>query len=153
VTVDPLRDERLPDGAAALMIGGALPETYGDELAANSQLSAAVATFARAGRPVVAEGTGLIWLCRGLDGRPMCGVIDATAHSTDVLVIGYREATAQADSPLAAAGARVLGYKHHRTQVAPRAGATPAWAWPGGRPEGFVWRGVHASYLNLHWAG
>jgi cobyrinic acid a,c-diamide synthase len=48
---------------------------------------------------------------------------------------------------------RVVGYKHHRTQVAPRAGSLAAWTWPGGQPEGFVWRGVHASYLTLHWAG
>jgi cobyrinic acid a,c-diamide synthase len=83
----------------------------------------------------------------------MCGVLDASARVTDLLVIGYREATAQTSSPLAAAGARLVGYKHHRSQVLPRSGVSPAWAWPGGQPEGFVWRGVHASFLNLHWAG
>lgn len=152
VTVDPLRDERLPAGTAALVLGGALPESYAGELAANVRLSTEVAALARSGRPVVAEGTGLVWLCRELDGRPMCGVLDAAAHSTDLLVIGYREATAQTASVVAEPGARRPGYKHHRTQVAPRAGTSPAWAWSGGRPEGFVWRGVHASYLTLHWA-
>jgi len=153
VVVDPLRDERLPDGTAALVVGGGLPESYADELAANVRLSADVATLARTGRPVIAEGTGFVWLCRDLDGRPMCGVFDASAQSSDVLVIGYREATAHTSSPVAAVGARVTGYKHHRTQVSPRAGAAPAWTWSGGRPEGFVWRNLHASYLALHWAG
>jgi cobyrinic acid a,c-diamide synthase len=37
--------------------------------------------------------------------------------------------------------------------VTPRAGADPAWSWPGGPPEGFVWQRVHASYLGVHWAG
>ena len=37
--------------------------------------------------------------------------------------------------------------------VTPRAGVDAAWSWSGGQPEGFVWRGVHASYLGLHWAG
>jgi hypothetical protein len=50
-------------------------------------------------------------------------------------------------------GARVVGYKHHRSTLTPRAGQTPAWSWNGGAPEGFVWRRVHASYLTLHWAG
>jgi cobyrinic acid a,c-diamide synthase len=83
----------------------------------------------------------------------MCGIFDASAQSSDILVIGYREATAQTASPVAAVGARLTGYKHHRTQVSPRAGTAAAWTWSGGRPEGFVWRNVHASYLTLHWAG
>lgn len=153
VPLDPLRDEALPAGAAALVLGGGLPESYAEELAANERLSRQVADLARSGRPVLAEGTGLVWLCREMDGRPMSGVLDLAAHVTDLLVIGYREATAQTSSPLAAAGARFVGYKHHRTQVSPRASHPPAWAWPGGQPEGFVWRGVHGSFLNLHWAG
>jgi len=153
VQLDPLRDEALPTGTAAVVLGGGLPESYAEELAANERLSRQVADLARSGRPVLAEGTGLVWLCRELDGRPMSGVLDVAAHVTDLLVIGYREATAQTSSPLAAAGARFVGYKHHRTQVSPRAGNPPAWAWPGGQPEGFAWRGVHASFLNLHWAG
>jgi cobyrinic acid a,c-diamide synthase len=157
VAVDPLRDETLPEGTAALVVGGGLPEAFADELSANVRLSEAVASLARAGRPVVAEGTGLVWLCRELDGRPMCGVLDATARSTEQLVIGYRQATAQTASPVFGAGTEIVGYKYHRTRVSPRAGTTDgagaAWAWPGGQPEGFVWRGVHASYLTLHWAG
>jgi cobyrinic acid a,c-diamide synthase len=157
VAVDPLRDEHLPESTAALIVGGGLPEAYSGELAANVRLSAEVAALARSGRPVVAEGTGLVWLCQELDGRPMCGVLDAAAQSTDLLVIGYREATAQTASPVAEAGTRVTGYKFHRTQVIPRAGSgageSAAWTWPGGRPEGFVRGNVYASQLTVHWAG
>ena len=95
VTVDPLRDEALPAGTRALVVGGALPEAYAEELSANRRLCIAVAELARTGRPVVAEGTGLLWLARELDGRPMCGVLDAVGVSRDGLVVGYREATAQ----------------------------------------------------------
>jgi cobyrinic acid a,c-diamide synthase len=83
----------------------------------------------------------------------MCGVLDAAGGPTDRMVVGYREATARASSPLAPQGARVVGYKHHRSSLTPRAGSTPAWSWSGGAPEGFVWRRVHASFLTLHWAG
>jgi cobyrinic acid a,c-diamide synthase len=152
VGVDPLRDEQLPAGVDALVVGGGLPETYADELSRNTGLRAAVVALARAGRPVVAEGTGLVWLCRDLDGRPMCGVLDASARTTDLLVAGYREATART-TLLVPAGTRVTGHKLHRTLVTPRAGADPAWAWRGDHPEGFVQGQVHASYLGLHWAG
>ena len=47
----------------------------------------------------------------------------------------------------------MVGYKQHCGVLKPRAGQTPAWSWSGGRPEGFVWRRVHASQLILHWAG
>jgi cobyrinic acid a,c-diamide synthase len=150
--VDPLRDEALPAGTRALIVGAGLPEGYAEELSANHRLSADVAQFARDGWPVVAEGIALSWLGRELDGRPMCGVLDATAATGEQTVAGYREATAPGTSVLAPAGARITGYKHHRAIVAPRAGANPAWTWSGGNPEGFVWRQVHASQLGLHWA-
>ncbi|MDI5944190.1 cobyrinic acid a,c-diamide synthase, partial [Micromonospora sp. DH15] len=108
---------------------------------------------ARTGRPVLAEGTGLLWLARELDGLPMCGVLDAVGASRDGVVVGYRSATARTDSVLAPAGATVVGYKEHRAVLTPRAGQAPAWSWDGGAPEGFVWRGVHASQLMVHWAG
>ncbi|WP_200215056.1 cobyrinate a,c-diamide synthase [Micromonospora coerulea] len=152
VTVDPLRDEALPAGTRALVVGGGLPESYADELSANRRLCIAVAELARTGRPVIAEGTGLLWLARELDGRPMCGVIDAIGASRDGMVIGYREATARTDSVVAAAGTVVVGHKQHSAVLTPRAGERPAWSWDGGAPEGFVWRGVHASQLVPHWA-
>ncbi|WP_307798174.1 cobyrinate a,c-diamide synthase [Actinoplanes flavus] len=150
--VDPLRDEALPPGTRGLVVGAGLPEGYAEELSANRRLCSAVAQFARDGWPVVAEGVALPWLGRELDGRPMCGVLDATATTGEQTVAGYREATAPGMSVLAPAGARITGYKQHRAVVTPRSGANPAWTWSGGNPEGFVWRQVHASQLGLHWA-
>jgi cobyrinic acid a,c-diamide synthase len=150
---DPLRDEQLPPGVRAVMVGSALPEGYAEELSANRRLCNVVAQFAHEGWPVVAEGVGLPWLARDFDGRPMCAVLDASAITGDLTVAGYREATAPATSALAPAGARITGYKQHRAIVAPRSGQIPAWTWSGGNPEGFVWRQVHASQLGLHWAG
>ncbi|MEV0127947.1 cobyrinate a,c-diamide synthase [Dactylosporangium sp. NPDC050688] len=153
VPFDPLRDEFLPDGVDGLVVGGALPESYVEELGFNSRLRAAVAAHAAAGKPIAAEGTGLVWLCRDFNGRPMCGVVDASARETDLVVLGYREATARSSSVLLPVGAQVVGHKMHRTTINPRAGLQAAWTWAGGPAEGFVHRGVHASYLGLHWAG
>ena len=153
VLVDPLRDEVLPPGTRALMVGAGLPEGYAEELSANRRLCTAVAQLARDGWPVIAEGVGLVWLSREFDGRPMCGVLDASAVTGEGTVSGYRDASAPATSSLAPAGARITGYKQHRALVTPRAGQVPAWTWSGGSPEGFVWRQVHASQLGLHWAG
>ncbi|MBB1242111.1 cobyrinate a,c-diamide synthase [Streptomyces durbertensis] len=151
VSFDPLRDERLPEGARALVVGGGFPEVYAAELSANEPLRAAVAAFEG---PVVAECAGLLYLCRELDGSPMCGLLDARARMTDRLTLGYREAVAVADNVLAAAGTRVRGHEFHRTAVDPPAGTAPAWGVvrPERRTEGFATGRVHASYLHVHWA-
>ncbi|WP_144125012.1 cobyrinate a,c-diamide synthase [Catellatospora sichuanensis] len=153
VHVDPLRDEALPRGTAGLVVGGGFPEVYGDELAANKPLRDAVRELAATGAPVTAECAGLLWLARSLDGREMCGVLDAEAVMTERLILGYRDAVAVSGSMLADAGTRVTGHEFHRTAVTPAAGPSPAWAWRGQSAEGFVQGGVHASYLHLHWAG
>jgi cobyrinic acid a,c-diamide synthase len=152
VTVDPLRDAALPPGTGALVLGGGFPEVHASELSANEALRADVARLARSGAPVVAECAGLLYLARELDGLPMCGVLDATARMTPSLTLGYRDAVAAGSSVLTPAGTAVRGHEFHRTTVVPGNPPAPAWTF-GGRKEGFVQGGVHASYLHLHWAG
>ncbi|MGP4049093.1 cobyrinate a,c-diamide synthase [Streptomyces sp. 2A115] len=154
VVFDPLRDEQLPEGTRGLVIGGGFPEVYAPELSANEPLRRAVAALAERGAPIAAECAGLLYLARELDGQPMCGVIDAKARMDERLTLGYRDAVAVSDSVLAEAGTRMRGHEFHRTVVEPGAGVAPAWGvrGPVRRVEGFVQRGVHASYLHTHWA-
>ncbi|MEV7914755.1 cobyrinate a,c-diamide synthase [Streptomyces griseus] len=154
VTFDPLRDEKLPAGTAGLVIGGGFPEMYAPELSANEPLRRAVTELALSGAPVAAECAGLLYLARELDGKPMCGVLDAEARMSERLTLGYRQAVAVSDSALAVAGTRMRGHEFHRTVLEPGAGTTPAWGMhqPERRVEGYVRRGVHASYLHTHWA-
>ncbi|RZB20613.1 cobyrinate a,c-diamide synthase [Streptomyces sp. F001] len=154
VAFDPLRDEQLPEGTRGLVIGGGFPEVYASELSANEPLRKAIGELALAGAPVAAECAGLLYLCRELDGLPMCGVLDAQARMSERLTLGYRDAVAVSDSVLAGAGTRMRGHEFHRTVVEPGSGTAPAWGIraPERRVEGFVQRGVHASYLHTHWA-
>ncbi|MFJ4903172.1 MULTISPECIES: cobyrinate a,c-diamide synthase [unclassified Streptomyces] len=154
VPFDPLRDESLPEGTRGLVIGGGFPEVYGPELSANEPLRRAVAELAASGAPLAAECAGLLYLARSLDGLPMCGVLNAEGRMSQRLTLGYRDAVALSDSVLAAAGTRMRGHEFHRTVLEPGAGDEPAWGMhrPERRVEGFVQRGVHASYLHTHWA-
>ena len=149
---DPTTDEDLPDGTDALYLGGGFPEAYAEALSENVPLQEKIRTFARSGRPVAAECGGLLYLCRELDARRMCGVLDATASMTERLSLGYREARALAYSPLTTPNTTVRGHEFHYSAVEPRAGASPAWELSGVGVEGFVVGGVHASYLHTHWA-
>jgi cobyrinic acid a,c-diamide synthase len=167
VAVDPTVDTCLPEGTAALYLGGGFPETYAAALSANEPLRAAVRRFAAVGRPVVAECGGLLYLARSLDGLPMCGVLDADGRMTSRLTLGYRRASAASSSPLAEPGSAMRGHEFHYSKLEPGAGDPPAWLLgdpahgdgrPGTagtrreRPEGFVAGGVHASFLHTHWA-
>ena len=143
--VDPLRDEALPDGVRALVVGGGFPEVYAEQLSANAALRDDVARLARSGAPVSAECAGLLYLCEQLDGMPMCGVLPATAAMTPRLTLGYRET--EALTPSWMGDQPVVGHEFHRTAV--QGSGSPAWQ----SGEGFVQDGVHASYLHLHWAG
>ncbi len=153
---DPLADEDLPPDAGALVLAGGFPEVFAGELQANARLRAAVAAFAAARRPILAECGGLLFLCRDLDGREMCGVVPARARMAGSLSLGYREATAATATPWLAAGARVRGHEFHYSQVEPVSDpAAPAWtlrARGRAREEGFVAGAVQASYLHVHWA-
>jgi len=153
--IDPLRDEALPPGTAALVLPGGFPEEHVVELGANAPLRAAIAALAAAGAPVHAECGGLLYLCEELDGAPMCGVLPARAGMTGRLTLGYRDAVALADSPLFPAGARVTGHEFHRCAVTVRPGTElpAAWRWRDGEPEGGISGGVHASFLHTHPAG
>lgn len=151
VPFDPAADESIPRGAGALYLGGGFPEVYGEQLSANRRLRSQVADFAASGGSVVAECGGLLYLCRTLDGRPMCGVLRAEARMTDRLTLGYRSATAPSRAWLVDAGTEVPGHEFHYSVVTPPAGRLPAWRVEG-RPEGFAAGGVHASYVHTHWA-
>ncbi|MFC1419767.1 cobyrinate a,c-diamide synthase [Streptacidiphilus cavernicola] len=129
---DPLRDEKLPERAAALVIGGGFPEVYAAQLSANAALRESVRALAATGAPLLAECAGLLYLGRSLDGAPMCGVLDLEARMTDRLTLGYREAVALTDSPLAATGTRLNGHEFHRTVTTPSAGGASAEGGVGG---------------------
>ncbi|MFI7454458.1 cobyrinate a,c-diamide synthase [Nonomuraea sp. NPDC049714] len=144
---DPLRDEKLPDGSAALVVGGGFPEVYAAELAANEPLREQVAAF---GGPIAAECAGLLYLCEELDGQRMCGRVPGRARMTSRLTLGYRDAVALKCSPLTRAGEPFRGHEFHRTVI--DLAGEPLFRWEGGA-DGFGDGLVTASYLHLHWAG
>jgi cobyrinic acid a,c-diamide synthase len=150
---DPMTVEHLPAGTDALVIGGGFPQVYVEDLAANAALRAEVRGRVAAGMPVVAECAGLLWLGATLDGRQQCGVLPATARMSGRLTLGYREATALTDSPLAAAGTVIRAHEFHRTVSEPAAGPAPAWQLADGTRQGWATSRLLASYLHLHWAG
>ena len=155
VVVDPLRDELLPAGTAALVLPGGFPEVYAEQLSANQAFLVAVREHLAGPRSATyAECAGLLLLCRSLDGAPMVGHVEAHAEMTPRLTLGYRTVVAPVDTLVARQGEVLVGHEFHRTVVDPGSGRRPAWQLEDGRLEGFSsGRTLLASYVHLHPAG
>ncbi|GLX97005.1 cobyrinate a,c-diamide synthase [Herbidospora sp. NBRC 101105] len=147
VPFDPLRDERLPEGAGGLILPGGFPEMHVQDLAANEPLKREIAAF---GGPILAECGGLLYLARELDGHPMVGRIDAKSEMSPRLTLGYRDAVVTRDTIIGRTGERVRGHEFHRT-VTDLPGER-VYRWRGGA-DGYAAGRILASYLHLHWAG
>ena len=153
VQFDPLTGT-LPDGTDALVIPGGFPEQFTVELSANDVVRREIRDLAERGAPIHAECAGLTYLVDDLDGHPMCGVLPGSAHFTERLTLGYRDAVALVDSTVHPAGARVAGHEFHRTAVRFVGEPDFAWGFRNGAgvavTDGAISGGVHAAYLHAH---
>lgn len=129
MSFDPLYDEKMPVDIDALVIGGGFPEAHARSLSANESLRRDIAQLLGAGAPAVAECARLLYLSRSLDDLPMCGVLDIDTAMSSRLTLGYRDAEAVTDSPLASPGLRVHGHEFHQTTVRSNADSANAWRW------------------------
>jgi cobyrinic acid a,c-diamide synthase len=155
----PLRDAGLPPGVGGVLLGGGYPEAHAAELSANASMRSAIRTFAASGRPLIGECGGLMYLSEALEDAQgqvfeMCGAVPYRTRMAPRLTLGYREATALTESPLAPAGYVLRGHEFHHS-VTLHAPTHPAYAWTdhaGGRvEEGYAHGNVLASYLHVHY--
>jgi cobyrinic acid a,c-diamide synthase len=153
VEFDPMT-ESLPEDTSALVLPGGFPEQFTAELSANDVVRQQIRALAESGAPIHAECAGLTYLVDDLDGVPMCGVLSGSAHFTERLVLGYRDAVAPTASSVHAEAARVTGHEFHRTAVTFDKEYPPAWVFGSGGAnvvtDGAVSHGVHGAYLHTH---
>ena len=150
VPFDPLHAPALPAGAAALYAGGGFPEVFAAGLAANTPLLADVRRAVARGLVTWAECGGMLWLCRSIGGRRLCGVLPAHGAMGDRLAVGYRRAEVRRDSPVAAAGSVLRGHEHRYSTVTPPGDALVLTGTSGTAAGGWATPTLLASYLHLH---
>lgn len=150
VPFDPLDDPSLPDGIGGLYAGGGFPEVYAQALSSNRPLLADVRGRIEGGLVAWAECGGLLWLCRSLDGHPLCGAVGADAAMTGGLSLGYRRATARSENPVAAPGSTLRGHEFHYSTVEPAGSALELEGRTGTAIAGYATPTLFASYLHLH---
>lgn len=159
----PLRDGALPDGTAAVYLGGGYPELHAATLAANEPIRRAIRDAALAGMPVYAECGGYLYLLEELDdmdGRPNsgCGVFQGRARmGSRLAALGYRDGSTLGASLVGPAGSRLSGHVFHYATVDDP--ATPALSMANARRpdaapalEGAASGSAFGSFLHAHFA-
>jgi cobyrinic acid a,c-diamide synthase len=159
VFFSPMKDEALPE-VDGLYFGGGFPEMFIEPLSVNQAMINAISRAHRSGMPVYAECGGYMYLCRELEdwsGRVWkgAGLVPARIKMTRHLqALGYIEARALKDSPLAAAGEILRGHEFHYSRIEAMDNGPNAFAFYGGRnadgrPEGYADGNLLASYLHI----
>jgi cobyrinic acid a,c-diamide synthase len=157
----PLVDTNLPPHTQGLYLGGGFPETFCEQLAANSPAKQAVKTAIQARIPTYAECGGLMYLCNGIidfanQAWDMVGVLPTQAVMSPRLTLGYRQGTVLPDTPWLRVGETVWGHEFHRSQLT-QPPSDPLYCLQGYRDnsptkaEGWYFPPLYASYLHLHW--
>jgi cobyrinic acid a,c-diamide synthase len=153
----PLADETLPDACDALYLPGGYPELHAARLAGNARSTASIRAHVAAGRPVVAECGGLLYLCdtlTGVDGAttPMLGLLPG--HATmqrRFAALGMQTL----DTRWGALAGHAFHYSRFATPLAPagvahRPGGTDDATPAPGEPR-YHHGPIHASYMHAYW--
>jgi cobyrinic acid a,c-diamide synthase len=161
LTVDSLRDARLPSDLDALYIGGGFPESYASRLEANASFRGSLRGHAEAGLPICAECGGLVYLGRSLTWQQRCyamaGALPLDTHMREHRQAhGYTLLRATEQHPWLKAGTVVKGHEFHHSEVSWR-DPSLAFAYHNIRGtgvqddrDGIVFRGIVASYTHVN---
>ncbi|PLZ03831.1 cobyrinate a,c-diamide synthase [Burkholderia sp. WAC0059] len=148
----PLADEPVPDGADALYLPGGYPELHAPRLSRNARSAASVRAHVEAGKPLVAECGGMLYLLDALtdaDGAttPMLGLLPGSAAM-------QRRFTALGMQRLDGAPGTLTGHTFHYSRVStPLAPALTAVHATTGAPGERVYRHgpIVATYFHAYW--
>ncbi|CAN0620686.1 Hydrogenobyrinate a,c-diamide synthase [Burkholderia multivorans] len=149
----PLADEPVPDGCDALFLPGGYPELHAAALAANARCAQAIRTHAAAGRTIVAECGGMVYLCDALthaDGTttPMLGLMPGTATmQRRFAALGMQ----QLDTRHGPMRGHTFHYSRLDTPLAPVATAARPDGAPGSGEAVYRIGPIVATYMHMYW--
>ncbi|MCC3145476.1 cobyrinate a,c-diamide synthase [Halanaerobium sp. Z-7514] len=154
----PINDKSLVD-VDFLYLGGGFPESFLEELSANSAFKNDFLAKVKSGLPLYAECGGLMYLCssiKNFDGKSyaMCSLFPVDVEMTDSLQeMGYREIESISNNILFKNGEKARGHVFHYSKLSgPINELESNFQYQNSRGGYSVNDNVLASYLHLHFA-
>ncbi|AXF20642.1 cobyrinate a,c-diamide synthase [Burkholderia pyrrocinia] len=149
----PLADEGVPDDCDALFLPGGYPELHAAMLAANAATARTIRAHADAGRPIVAECGGMVYLCESLtdvDGAmtPMLGLLPG--HATmqrRFAALGMQ----QFETRTGPMRGHTFHYSRLATPLEPVASAARPDGAPGSGEAVYRSGAIVATYMHMYW--
>lgn len=142
----PLDDEKIPDNADGLYLGGGYPEIYAEKLSSNKNMIESLRKNIRKGMPVIAECGGFMYLLdetEDKNGRKFktVGIIKGKAFMTDKLCrFGYVDIKADKNCFIARKGSVIKGHEFHYSDSTSNGNGFII-----RRPNGKQWSGINVS--------
>ncbi len=154
----PLREERLPEGSAAVYLGGGYPELYAAQLSENHAMGAALRQADAMKMPILAECGGFMALhetMEGADGKdyPLFGVIPGRSFRTHQLGrFGYITLRPRRETLLCRENEELRAHEFHYWDSTRPGKAMRAEKPVSGRSWNAVWSNDHlfAGYPHLY---
>ncbi|KAB2927452.1 MAG: cobyrinate a,c-diamide synthase [Leptonema illini] len=157
VFFSPLTDTALPQGTAAVYIGGGYPELHAARLAANEPMKTVLRQWVADGGLLYCECGGLMYMAEELadtEGQvfPMVGVFPLhMAMRPRFSRLGYRRVRLRRDCFLGRESDELFGHEFHYSEPA---GSPPEleclYTLEDGRQEGYARGNAIGSYVHLH---
>jgi cobyrinic acid a,c-diamide synthase len=159
VYFSPIRDKKLPEGVAALYVGGGFPELYAEELSSNKQMLAAVKSFYDGYGVIYAECGGLMYLMDELEYKGdcfgLCGVIKGSVRFGEKRVVNYIVGELRKDCIVGKRGSRFKGHEFHHSTLVLEGNSDFAYKVLRGEGimagmDGIITKNCLASFAHLH---
>lgn len=113
----PIRDKKVPD-TDLIYIGGGYPELYKEELSSNKDMLNSIRKNAMAGKAILAEAGGLMYLVSSIEDYPMSNIFGGKAKMTNRLQrFGYVNIELIEDTILGKKGSTIPGHEYHRSII------------------------------------
>ncbi|MCI1999477.1 MAG: cobyrinate a,c-diamide synthase [Clostridia bacterium] len=114
----PLKNEKVPENADGLLIGGGYPELYAEKLSSNTDTIKSINSAVNKKMPIIAECGGYMYTCRCIEnnGRKfkMADIFDIDVWKTKRLGrFGYISLTSKNDSLFGKCGTVLRGHEFH----------------------------------------
>lgn len=156
----PLRNERVPEVAQGLYIGGGFPEEFAKQLSENEITRDSIRETVAAGVPTLAECGGFMYCTEAIERRDgeqfnMLGIIPGKVVMQDKLAaLGYREITGVDGNFLINSCQKAKGHEFHYSTYQGET-VSPAYFSKGrfrAQQEGYLDKNLVAGYTHFHFA-